>query len=250
MTGITELVDLPDPAVRPLVHPLDLPRARRHLRAYHVISALTAPPVAVLAASMLWFATHSHVGPVLAAASIIVLGALTGRHHLEAAWAYIPRRRQDRRRPLPVLWDLGAGVVLSGLLAVSLLLVAYRLDQPDVPLTVRQYTFGMAAAAALVVVLEFLVKLVRGAGHRGRTALALPGVGAVVGVTVAAGRILFDTVGDATAGLVRLGVGTMLAVAAIVAAVGYLQRRRADRNPQGRDGCADRAVGVTGARVR
>jgi hypothetical protein len=32
MNDINELVDLPDPAVHPLVHPLDLPQARRPYR--------------------------------------------------------------------------------------------------------------------------------------------------------------------------------------------------------------------------
>jgi hypothetical protein len=32
MNDINELVDLPDPAVNPLVHPLDLPKARRPYR--------------------------------------------------------------------------------------------------------------------------------------------------------------------------------------------------------------------------
>ena len=46
MNDINELVELPDPAVQPLVHPLDLPRGRRLFRSSWLVGVLTSPPVA------------------------------------------------------------------------------------------------------------------------------------------------------------------------------------------------------------
>jgi hypothetical protein len=43
MNDINELVDLPDPAIHPLVHPLDLPQARRPFRTAWLVGALTSP---------------------------------------------------------------------------------------------------------------------------------------------------------------------------------------------------------------
>lgn len=40
---LNELVDLPDPTTHPLVHPLDLPQARRPFRTAWLIDALTSP---------------------------------------------------------------------------------------------------------------------------------------------------------------------------------------------------------------
>jgi hypothetical protein len=48
VNDINELVDLPDPTTHPLVHPLDLPEARRPFRISWLIGTLTSPPVAAL----------------------------------------------------------------------------------------------------------------------------------------------------------------------------------------------------------
>ena len=66
MNDINELVDLPDPATHPLVHPLDLPQARRPFRTAWLIGALTSPPVAALVAVIIWFASHSYLVPLVA----------------------------------------------------------------------------------------------------------------------------------------------------------------------------------------
>lgn len=56
---IPEIVDLPDPAVRPLVHPLDVPPARRLFRAATVVGALTGPYAGLGLAALVWFASAS-----------------------------------------------------------------------------------------------------------------------------------------------------------------------------------------------
>jgi hypothetical protein len=149
---VTELVELPDPAIHPLVHPLDLPEARRPFRTAWLIGALTSPPVGALAAVVIWFASRNYLVPLVAGAAIIGFGQLASGVFREQAWAFIPRKRQDRQRPLPVSWELGSGLVLAAVLALALLLVTFRLARPDVSVEVRAFTFGMGAAAGLLVV--------------------------------------------------------------------------------------------------
>ena len=182
MNDINELVELPDPAVQPLVHPLDLPRGRRLFRTSWLVGVLTSPPVAALAAVIGWFASHSWLVPLLAGAATVGLGQLASRGYRDQAWAFIPRRRQDRQRPLPASWELGAGLVLAAVLAVALVLVAFRLDQPDVSAGVREFTFGMGAAAGLLVLVDVASRLPGQRGRaRRRVLYPLPGVVAVLG---------------------------------------------------------------------
>ena len=138
MNDLEELVDLPDPAVRPLVHPLDVREARKPFRTSWLIGALTSPAVGLSVATIIWFGTHSYVVPLIAGVAIVGLGALTGRVFQDQAWAFIPRRRQDRQRSLPLPWELGSALVLAAVLSVALLLLALRLDRPDVSAGVRE----------------------------------------------------------------------------------------------------------------
>ena len=75
MSDVTELVELPDPVTHPLVHPLDLPEARRPFRTAWLIGALTSPPVGALAAVIIWFASHDYASPVLAGFAAKLLGS-------------------------------------------------------------------------------------------------------------------------------------------------------------------------------
>jgi hypothetical protein len=58
---IRELVDLPDPAVRPLVHPLDVPEASRPFRTSWLIGALTSPAFGLCVAAIIWFGAGNWV---------------------------------------------------------------------------------------------------------------------------------------------------------------------------------------------
>jgi hypothetical protein len=217
MNDINELVDLPDPATHPLVHPLDLPQARRPFRTSWLIGALTSPPVAALVAVIIWFASHNYLVPLVAGAAIVGFGELAGRAYREQAWAFIPRRRQDRRRPLPALWELGAGLALAAVLAVALVLVAFRLDRPDVPVEVREFTFGMSAATGLLVLVDFAARLVRFRGRERRRVLyPLPGVLAVLGSLGVAYGVLFGAAGPGSPATVLWGVAAMLVAGAAV----------------------------------
>jgi hypothetical protein len=239
LNDITELVDLPDPAVQPLVHPLDLPPARRPFRASWLIGALTSPPVAALAAVIIWFASHNYLVPLLAGAAIAGFGQLAAGAFREQAWAFIPRKRQDRRRPLPASWELGSGLALAAVLAAALLLATFRLDRPDVAVQVRAFTFGMGAAAGLLVVADFFAKLLRSRGRALRRVLfPLPGVMAVAGSLAVAYGVLFGSAGPDAPAALLWGAAAMLLEAAAVGAWKLARARRgSSRRTASGEGC-------------
>jgi hypothetical protein len=215
MNEVTDDVEPPDPAVQPLVHPLDLPEARRLFRTSWLIRALTGPPVGALAAVVVWFASRSYLVPLAAGAATIGFGRLAGRVFEQQAWALIPPRRRDRRRPLPASWELGSGLVLAAVLAVALLLVAFRLDRPDVAVGVREFTFGMGAAAGLLVAADVAARLLRHRGRaRRRVLFPLPAVVAVLAGLAVAYGVLFDPSGPGSPATVGWGMALMLAAAA------------------------------------
>jgi hypothetical protein len=217
-----ETVALPDPATQPLVHPLDLPEARDFYRRGRLVAALTSLPVATLLAAIVAYLTRSWVPPVVLFLALTVLGTLAARWATDRAWDYIPRKRQDRDRPAPRSWEIGSGAVLALVLGVALLLIVFRLDDADVPVEVRAWTFGMCAVAALLVLGDAVLGLARPAGRR-RAVAALPGVVVVLLATVLAYVNWFD--GDARSSETFWGAVTM-AAAAVLAGAGRLWDRR------------------------
>ena len=113
MSSVTEIVDLPDPAA-------------------WLIESATGPGVAACVAALVWFASNSFVVPVIAGAAVLGLGRPAAGYSHREAWAFIPRKRQDRARLLPWTWRLGSGLALAILLAAALILTAIRLDRPDI----------------------------------------------------------------------------------------------------------------------
>jgi hypothetical protein len=222
---IREEVELPDPEVQRLVHPLDLPRARGQFRTAWLIGALTSVPVAALVAAIVAYATRSPGPPIIVFLALAVLGAVASRWHRERSWDYIPRKRQDRDRPLPRLWDIASAGVLALVFGVALLLIVFRLDDGDVSAEVLSFTFGMGAVAALLVVGDTVIGLIRPAGRR-RALAGLPGAVVVVAATVLAWTMWFD--GDTDATLLFWGAVSM-AAAGVLAGAGRLWERRRGR---------------------
>lgn len=99
---------------------------------------------------------HSYLPPVIAGAAVIVSGLVPGRRFVDRAWDF-----------------------------VTLLLVANRLTRSDVSRDVRDATFGIAAAVALLMVAEFVGRLVIARRH---ALPSLPGIAAVLGIVVIAYR--------------------------------------------------------------
>jgi hypothetical protein len=225
-TVMEELVDLPDPETQPLVHPLDLPEARTEFRLGRLIASATSLPVAALVAGIIAYLSHGVIGPIVAFLALTIFGTLASRWFAARAWDYIPRKRQDRERALPRSWELGAAAILALALGVALLLVVFRLDDADVPVDVRSFTFGMCAVAALLVVADAVFGLLRPAGRRQALA-SLPGVAVVAAATVLAWAAWFD--GDANGTLVLWGAVSMAAAGVLTGAARLWERRRTDR---------------------
>jgi hypothetical protein len=223
-----EMVTLPDPETQPLVHPLDLPEARALFRRGWLVRACTSLPVAALIAAIVAYAGRNAVGPIAVFVALVVFGTLAGRWFTDRAWDFIPRKRQDRDRPLPPLWDVASAGVLALVLGVALLLIVFRLGRADVPVDVRAYTFGMCAVAALLVVADAAVGLVRPSGRR-RALAALPGVVVVAVATILAYARWFD--GNAGSPELLWGALTMAGAAVLVGAGRLWDRRRTTATP-------------------
>lgn len=228
MNDLTELVDLPDPAIQPLVHPLDLPQARRHFQAHWAVSTLTSVPIVAGLAVLVWFATGSYLVPVLAATSLLGFGWLADRFFLREAWSYIPRRRQDRQRASPVGWELAASLLFAGLLAGVLLAIAIRVDDADVSGPVKQFTFGMAAVAGLFVVVDFATRPIRRREPR-QLLFGVPVIAAVTGSLALASVVMLDSGNGLTAPL-GWGAGTMLVIGCGVGGWRFLSAHRVARS--------------------
>ncbi|WP_229070416.1 hypothetical protein [Actinoplanes sp. DH11] len=213
MNPMQETVVLPDPAVQPLVHPLDLPEARRLFRWSRVVAALTSPPAALLTAALIGYAGRNFVVPAVVLVVLVVTGALAGRWLSDRAWDYIPRNRQDRDRPLPQRWEVASAAVLALVLGAALLVVVFRLGRDDVDPDVRAFTFGMCVVVALLVFADVTASLMRPARRRQAVA-ALPGVLVVTAVTVVAYPVWFED--DVDGALLIGGAASMTAIAALV----------------------------------
>jgi hypothetical protein len=218
-----EMVTLPDPEVQPMVHPLDLPEARKLFRQGWLVGACTSLPVATLIAAIVAYAGRNAVGPIAVFLALVVFGTLAARWFTDRAWDYVPRKRQDRDRPLPRRWDIASSGILALVFGAALLLVVFRLDRDDVPVDVRGFTFGMCAVAALLVILDAIVGLARPSGRR-RALAALPGVLVVAVATILAYTMWFD--GDAGSPELFWGALTMAGAAVLVGAARLWDRRR------------------------
>lgn len=221
---IREDVTLPDPAVQPLVHPLDLPEARPLYRNARLFAAFTGFPVAALIAAIIAYLTRHVMPPLVVVLSLTIFGALSERWYTERAWDYIPRKRQDRDRPPPKAWEIGSSAVLALVLGVALLLVVVRLDDPDVTLQIRSFTFGGCAVAAGFVVVDVLAGLLRPSARR-RALAGLAGMLVVVAATILAWTRWFA--GDADTVQVFWGAATLTGVAVVTGAIKLWGRRRA-----------------------
>lgn len=218
-----ETVLLPDPGVQYRVHPLDLPEARTQFRNAQLVGAFTSLPVATLIAAVVGYLGHNWIGPVAVFLALSIFGALAARWFNDRAWDFIPRKRQDRERPLPRLWEMGSAAILAFILGVALLLIVFRLDNNNVPVPVRAFTFGGCAVAALLVLADAAFGLMRRPSRR-RALASLPGVAVVAFATILAYVLWFD--GNAGGSELFWGAATLAVAGVITGAVRLWDRRR------------------------
>ncbi|HEX4215894.1 MAG TPA: hypothetical protein VIA06_21450 [Candidatus Dormibacteraeota bacterium] len=211
---MTELVDLPDPKERPLVHPLDLPEASRLYRTSWLIGTLTNASIALCISAILWYIGRDYIGPVSAFIAIVAGGALARSGYEHRAWEFIPRKRQDRERPLPIVLELASALVLAAVLAAALVLITLRLHEGDIIPGVRDFIFGMGIAACLIALGELIVRLARRVWWR-RALKSVPAILALIGCTAAADAILFGGAGPASTDVAIYGAASMLLIGAV-----------------------------------
>jgi hypothetical protein len=227
MSDITELVDLPDPALQPLVHPLDVPEARRPFRTSWMLRTSTIPVVGLCVAALVWFVSGNYVAPVIVGVAIISFSALASRCFADQAWAFIPHKRQDPTRRVPVAWELISSLTFGLVLAATLLLVVWRFARSDVTAEVREFTLGMSIAAAVMVLSENIIDLLRHRGEQRRRVLSrLPGTAAVAASVV----VFYDAQPMAAGAVTRTttlwGIVTMLAIGCCIGIWKYREYRR------------------------
>ena len=227
MNQVTELVHLPDPVAQPLVHPLDLAEARRQFRYSWIIETLTSPAVGLCVAAIVWYGTRSYVVPLIAGAALVGFGAMASRVLRDEAWAFVPRKRQDRQRSLPPNWQLISGLVFAAVLAAALLLVILRIKQSDIGQGVREFSFGSGVGVGLLVLVDLARKLLsRDRDRRSRALHMLPAIVAIFGCIALAYSVLLGSSGPAPSATLIWGLLTMLAVGAGVGVWEYVEGKR------------------------
>jgi hypothetical protein len=193
VNSVPELVDLPDAAVTPLVHPLDVPDARRPFLISWLISAATGPAAVLGLVVLLWAVARPVVVAPLAGAVVLAAGAAATRWYSREAWAFIPRNRQDRGRLLLLRWELARSVILAASVGAAMCLVARRLRELGVSEPVSAYVVGAYAGIAVAIAAEGLWRLATPARRRAGlrpVLLGLPGFAAVGAATLYAGGLL------------------------------------------------------------
>jgi len=161
---LIETVDLPSVDEQPLVHPLDIPEARKDFRRAYWTRSFTSPGVALVVAAILWFYVDTWVFPVLAFLSLAIIGYFAAAWSDREAWGFIPRKRRDLDRPLPFWWELASAVILASLLSVGALLIGTRFTR--VSSDIHDYVLGAAIAIAGMCVVVLVVRLCRTATRR------------------------------------------------------------------------------------
>lgn len=193
--NIPELVALPDESVTTLVHPLDVPAARRAFFISWLISVLAGPATVASLVVVFWFtAPDRFVGPPVGIL-VAVIGWAASTYFQREAWAYIPRKRQDRARQLPLSWDLSRCLVIAASAGAALTLLGRRLLESSVSQPVSAYVVGACAGIVVVIAVEFLWRLAKAVTRRGRlraAVLQLPGLAIVAAVTVHLNQLLQD----------------------------------------------------------
>lgn len=208
MNPIEEKVQLPDPQTQFLVHPLDLPAARKEFLLGWWLGVFATPQVYTALLAFFWAVSNNYVTPVLVPLVLVVIAGWVGSRLTRGAWDYIPRKRHDRQRRLPGLRISAALVTSLALLAGLVVFMLWASGQDFVP-GFSAYPLGMGSAIVLIMVLELVVKLVRR-----RTLEIVPQVlsTVVVAIALCLGFVLLPP-GDAP------GVPEMLPGAAILVGV-------------------------------
>lgn len=167
MSDIHEAVALPDPAVKRLLHPTDLPEARSlFLRAWW-FGRLSSLPIVVAIGAVVWMLSGNLFATIAAPSSTFVIALIASRWHHARAWDFIPRKRQDAEGAHS--WKLLASVMDAAALVVTAIALIAATSVRPLSDGVIAFAVGAGAGVALVQIVELMVAI---AGTRNPAASA------------------------------------------------------------------------------
>ena len=214
MNPIEEEIELPDPAVQPLVHPLDVPAARRTFAASWWLERLASPAIFFAVASALWATSNNFITPIVAPLIIMVCAYFASHYQSGEAWAYIPRKRHDHQRRVPTAWSAAHDITRTMLLCIGLILLLGWMIAQDFPPEVRSYAIGMGIGIVLIMAGNLVWNLMHPRPWRDASA---PRSAQYVSLIITMGTLLYASIALPLSADLRLmetiiGVAIMLAI--------------------------------------
>ncbi|WP_120002783.1 hypothetical protein [Nesterenkonia muleiensis] len=213
MKEIKEVIDLPSAQTNPLVHPLDVPPARRPYLAAWWLRRLASLPVAFLAGVALWVISTHVVTPIVVPIVVLTLAALAAEYYAGQAWDYIPRKRQDRGRGAAALLQLAASFIDAIALVASLLILIGWVSTHSFSENVEEFAVGAGAGIALLQLAQLIATLLRRPREwMGIASRLLALVAVVVAVLVASATLIADQWSRESIELALMGGATMIVI--------------------------------------
>ena len=158
MSDMHEAVALPDPAVKRLLHPTDLPDARSlYVRGWW-FGRLCSAPILLAIAAIVWTISGSLGPPLLAVSSTLAIGLVGSRWHEARAWDFIPRKRQASDGP--AFWQLLAVAMDAAALLIAAVAVLIALRDRVLADGVLAFAVGALVGVAVVQGIELVVAIV------------------------------------------------------------------------------------------
>ncbi|GAA3270183.1 hypothetical protein [Paenarthrobacter aurescens] len=160
MNPIEEKIQLPDPDTQFLVHPVDLPGARKEFLTGWWLGIVATPQVYTALLAFFWAVSNNYVTPVLVPLVMVVIAGWVSSKLTRGAWDYIPRKRHDKERQITFMTIAASLITSLALFAALLIFMAWTVSQDLVP-GFSAYPLGMGAAIVVIMAGELLVKLMR-----------------------------------------------------------------------------------------
>lgn len=225
MNDMHEAVTLPDPTVKQLLHPTDLPEARELYARGWWFGRLSSIPVVVAIGAMVWAISGNLLATIVAPLSTLAIGLLASRWFISRAWDYIPRKRQHKGGASS--WRLLATLIDAVALLVIAAALILAVNARPMPEDVVAFATGAGIGVALIQTAELIAGLAqRASGHLATRRLILLIAVAVSAVSLGAFGLDVEWGRDAFVAAV-LGAASILLAQAAWWVTAALQGRRA-----------------------
>lgn len=215
MKTIHEIVDLPDVSTQPLVHPLDIVQARRAFVVSWWLTVLALPTVVFGIAAILWSVSNNYVTPIVVPVVIVVCAMVAQKYFASEAWAYIPRKRQDRGRQMPAAWSVLKAALSAVVFLFGLVTLTWWLITLDLPTEMTAYMMGTGAGVVAIMIVNLLWTILAPVRLRGDLGGWAPQLGSllVVASALAYSYVMFR---EATATAGWQGADILIGAAIII----------------------------------